>query len=405
MRIKPFRALRPARAYASRIACVPYDTVSRAEAAALAKRNPLSFLHVSRAEIDLPEEICPYDESVYEKALANLRSLRKQRVLVREKTPHLYLYRMKAGEHVQTGIMACCHVEDYARNIIRKHENTRKEKEFDRTRLTLKLNAHTGPVLLTYRDLPDIDREMMRIVKDPPLYELVAPDGVLHTLWKIRHTAPLVKAFENVSEAYIADGHHRAAAALGAAIERRASSSLPVEGEWDWFQVILFPASRLRVLPYNRCVSDLRGMTNEDFLNTARAVFTVAPNALPSPARPGHVSMYLDGQWHDLDFGATPRADDPVAALDVSILHSRLLDPVLGIHDPRTDSRIIYVGGDRGPEALKKFVDSGQAAVAFSMFPVTVNQLMAVADAGGIMPPKSTWFDPKPRSGLLIHTF
>ncbi|MFC1461020.1 DUF1015 domain-containing protein [Verrucomicrobiota bacterium] len=406
MRIKPFQPLHPVHSHAGSVASVPYDTVDRSEAAALASNNPLSFLHVSRAEIDLPDGTDPYDESVYQKALENFQVLQKKGILITEREPCLYLYRMTRGDHTQRGVVACCHVDDYRNDTIKKHEKTRKEKEMDRTRHMSKLSAHVGPVLLMHRDQPDIDRITRRIETEKPLYDITAPDDVSHTIWKIRNSRPFVTAFQEAPVCYIADGHHRAASAVRVALERqRANPSHRGDEEYNWFLGILFPASQLHILPYNRSVRDLNGKTAGEFLEAVQSQFTVKSNANPRPDAAGNACMYVDGRWYDLSWKATCSPTDPVDSLDVSVLQSRLLGPILGIRDPRTDERIKYIGGVRDTDELERLVDSGQAAVAFSMFPTSVNQLMAIADTGQSMPPKSTWFEPKPMSGLLIHPF
>ncbi len=404
MKIKPFKALRPAPEYAERVASPPYDAIDYDEATAMASGNTFSFLRVTRAEIDLPPGTDPHDDCVYTRASHNFEILRKKQALIEDLDPGLFAYRIAAPNHVQTGVMACCHIDDYINNVIKKHENTRREKEDDRAKLTAILNAHTGPVLLTYADQPEIDSIVSKAESEKPLYEVAGTDKTTHTIWKIGETDNLVKAFSNVEVSYIADGHHRAAAGMRAALERRASATRTEDGEFNWFMAILFPANQLRVLAYNRCVKDLNGMTASAFLDKVRSAFRVSEDAAERPWERGHVNMYLDGKWYNLDCGETPKAD-PVASLDVSILQTRLLDPILGIHDPRADKRIEYISGARGTNVLKSLVDSDCASVAFSMFPVEIRQLMSIADANGIMPPKSTWFDPKPLSGLLIHTF
>jgi len=301
--------------------------------------------------------------------------------------------------------MACCHVDDYRADVIKKHEKTRQEKEDDRTRHIDALGAHTGPVLLTYRDVPAIDRLMEQAATLPPLYDFAAPDGVSHTVWRMPDTPALQQCFARVPAAYIADGHHRAASSVRVAAQRRAAGAADPDAESNWFMAILFPAGRLTVLPYNRLVRDLNGLAPRDFVKALAGAFEVVENAPPAPAGVGRVSMYLAGKWLGLRRRLPAPAGDPVAALDVSYLQDHLLAPILGIRDPRTDCRIDFVGGARGVQALEQSVNSGEFAAAFAMFPVTVSQLMAIADRGLIMPPKSTWFDPKPRSGLLVHAF
>ena len=405
LRVRAFQGLSPKPELAADVACVPYDVVNREEAAALTAGNPISLMHVDRAEIDLPPETDPYSAIVYETAKKNLDGLVSSGALVREAGPTIYLYRQQMGDHVQTGVAAVCHIDDYENDIIRKHEKTRKDKEDDRTRLIGTLGADTGPVFLTYRGCPEIDALVAAQTSLPPAVDFAAPDGIRHTLWKMRETGPLAEAFASVPLAYVADGHHRSASAARVGRERRATNPDHTGGEdYNWFLCVLFPADQLRILPYNRVVNDLNGHSPEEFLTKVSEIFEVTENSPASPAAPGHVSMFFGGRWVGLSWKTDPSAD-PVARLDVSVLQDRLLAPVLGIDDPRTSKRVDFVGGIRGTRELEDRVNSGRAAVAFSMFPVTVGQLMDIADAGQIMPPKSTWFEPKLRSGLFIHTF
>ena len=405
LRIRAFQGLRPVETLASLVACVPYDVVDRKEAAALAEGNPHSLLHVDRAEIDLPPGTDPYSPEVYARAGANFLSLQKSGALIRETEPCLYLYEQRMGVHVQTGLVAVCHIGDYENEIIKKHEKTRRDKEDDRTRLIDTLSADTGPVFLTYRDDPRIDTLVDEAKKETPLNEFTAPDGIGHAVWRIPGGRQFVREFLKVPHAYVADGHHRTASAVRVGRERRAANPNHTGNEdYNWFLAVLFPASQLQILPYNRCVRDLNGLTPDEFIEAVRSRFSVAGEADPSPVRSGLVSMYFDGKWHSLGWREDPAAD-PVSRLDVSVLQDRLLAPVLGIDDPRTSSRIEFIGGIRGTGELRQRVDSGKAAVAFSMAPVNVAQLMEIADANQIMPPKSTWFEPKLRSGLFIHTF
>jgi len=405
LRVRAFQGLSPKPELAAQVACVPYDVVNRSEAAALAAGNPLSLMHVDRAEIGLPPEADPYSEIVYATAKTNLDGLVSSGALAREPGPTIYLYRQQMGSHVQTGVAAVCHIDDYENDIIRKHEKTRKDKEDDRTRLIGTLGADTGPVFLTYRGRPEIDALVAAQTSLPPDADFVAPDGIRHTLWKMREVGPLAEAFAKVPVAYVADGHHRSASAARVGRERRAANPNHTgDEEYNWFLCVLFPADQLQILPYNRVVNDLNGHTAEAFLAKVRETFEVAENAPASPSAPGNVSMFFDGRWIGLSW-KTDSSADPVARLDVSVLQDRLLAPVLGIADPRTSKRVDFVGGIRGTEELEERVKTGRAAVAFSMFPVTVTQLMDIADAGQIMPPKSTWFEPKLRSGLFIHTF
>ena len=404
MRIRPFSALRPDPALVADVASVPYDTINTAEAIALAAGKPHSFLHVIRPEIDLPPGTDSHADAVYAKAAANLAALQRDGVLTREASPAIYLYRQIMNGHAQTGIVACAHVSEYEQGTILKHEKTRQVKEDDRTRHVLALNAHTGPVFLTYRDQAPIDRLVAATQATTPLYDLTAEDGVQHTVWLATDPAALTACFSEVPVAYIADGHHRSAAAYRAARQRAdANPTHTGEEEYNWFLTALFPSSQLKVLPYNRLVHDLNGHDPASFLAAVSAQVTVTPAASPTPPTPCTASMYLAGRWYGLAW-ETESQTDPVASLDVSVLQDRILAPLLGIDDPRTATRIDFIGGIRGTDELVKRVDQGDGAVAFSMHPVTIEQMMAIADADQIMPPKSTWFEPKLRSGLLVHT-
>ena len=407
MRLAAFAALRPPAALAARVASPPYDVVSRAEAARLAEGNPTSFLHVGRPDIDLPADTDPHDPRVYAKARENLDRFVAERTLIADAEPSIYLYREVMEGRAQVGVVGCVHVDDYERDVIRKHERTRPDKEDDRTRHVLALEAHAEAVLLLYRDQPGIDALVARDVLAPPLVNFVAPDGVRHTLWRAPRPAAYVEAFAQIACAYVADGHHRSASAWRAAAERRAADPRPTpDAGHDWFPAVLFPASQLRILAYNRVVRDLRGRTPAEVLGDLRRVGRVTVTDEPAPAHPGSFGVYLQGRWHRLELPEVSiDRRDPVRALDVSLLQDRVLGPVLGIEDPRTDARIDFVGGIRGTRELEARVDSGEMAVAVAMSPTTVEQLIAVADAGEIMPPKSTWFEPKLASGLFVHTF
>lgn len=405
MRIQPFQAWRPTVATAAKVASVPYDVVNRSEAAALIRDNPLSFLRVTRSEVELPESTSPYADEVYAKAREHFLSLQQRGALMRELEPALYLYRQVRQGRAQRGLVACCHVGDYEANLIKKHEKTRQDKEDDRCRHILAVRAHSGLVFLTYRDNAAVDSLTQAIEVQAPLYDFTAVDGVQHTVWRAANSPALVKAFEAVPCVYIADGHHRAAGAVRVAAKQRAEHPTSNGREaYNWFPAVLFPASQLTVLPYNRCVHDLNGLTESGFIAAIQQRFTLAGNANPTPPGPGHVAMYLGGNWYQLSWKSNPHLD-PVSALDVSVLQNSVLASLLGITDPRTDKRIEFIGGVRGTDELEQRVKTGAAAVAFSMFPVTVDQLMAVADAGQCLPPKSTWFEPKLRDGLLTHTF
>ncbi|HEY0078911.1 MAG TPA: DUF1015 domain-containing protein [Pyrinomonadaceae bacterium] len=408
--IYPFRALRPPVERVAEVASVPYDVVNTEEARALAAGNPFSFLHVSRPEIDMPEGTDIYSDEVYEKAAENFRKLIEECPLETESEPSLYLYRLVMGEHTQTGIAACVSVDEYDRDLIRKHEKTRPDKENDRTRHILSLRAQTGPVFLTYRADRRIDALVAGEISGSPLYDFTAEDGVRHTLWRAPAPEPLVRAFREVPMLYIADGHHRAASASRArAALRKENPSHTGEEEYNRFLAVIFPADQMQILPYHRVVRDLNGRTPEDFLAEVGNRFDITEDANPKgPGTPGHWHMYLGGKWYGLKLtGSGLRTDadaDPTATLDVSVLQDNLLDPVLGIKDVRTDKRIDFVGGIRGTQELERLVGEGRAAVAFALYATSIEDLLRVSDAGGIMPPKSTWFEPKLRDAVVIHT-
>lgn len=403
--IRPFRALRPPAERAQAVASVPYDVVNTEEARALAAGNPLSFLHVSRPEIDLPAGTDIHSDSVYRKAVNNFEQLIATCPLEKEAEPSLYLYRLVMGQHEQIGVVAVCSIDEYDNDTIRKHERTRRDKEDDRTRHMVMLRAQTGPVFLTYRTQPEIDKQVAAAIAGEPLFDITAEDGVRHTIWRLTDTDALVNGFASVPLLYIADGHHRAASASRARAELREQSFTHTGNEdYNYFLTVIFPDSQVQILAYNRVVRDLNGLSKEDFLEAVKEQFTINENANPEPSERGQWSMYLDGQWYGLTLSpASTLPAGTVAMLDVSVLQDRLLDPVLGIKDVRTDKRIDFVGGLRGTKELERLVNEGKAAVAFSLFPTTVSELLMVSDANEIMPPKSTWFEPKLRDGLLIH--
>jgi uncharacterized protein (DUF1015 family) len=394
----PFQALRPAPDAAARVASVPYDVVTADEARALAAGNPLSFLHVTRSEIDLPPATNPYDAAVYARAADNLRRLTAAAPLVVDAEPALYCYRLRMGSHEQTGVAGCFAVDEYDRGLIRKHERTRRDKEDDRTRHITTVGAQTGLVLLTYRGRADVDAVVARVTTGPPLYDIVADDEVRHCVWRVpdEDAAALVDAFAAIDALYIADGHHRAASAS------RASAARHGAGESSRFVAVAFADAAMQVLPYNRVVADLGGRTPEGLIQAIRDVAPVSDGG-PVPARRGEAAMFLAGRWFRIELPRAAEGATRAETLDVAILQERILAPLFGIADPRTDRRIDFVGGIRGTAELERLVSSGRAAVAFSMHPVGVGDLMAIADEGGIMPPKSTWFEPKLRDGLLVH--
>jgi uncharacterized protein (DUF1015 family) len=400
--LTPLRALRPAPAAAADVASVPYDVVNADEARTLAGPHPLSFLHVTRSEVDLPPGTDPYSGAVYARARQNLDALVAQGALVRDDAPALYVYRVRMGTHAQVGIAGGFSLDEYDRGLVRKHEKTRKDKEDDRTRHIVELRAQTGVVFLTYRRSAGVDEVAARVTASAPLYDFTAADGVAHTIWRVTGAdmEALVRAFGAIPATYIADGHHRAASAA------RARQTLEASGEGTAearaFVAVAFSDTQVQILPYNRVVKDLAGHTPASLLAAMRETITVGDGA-PVPARARDVSMYLDGRWYAVTLpevpAGTPRAD----ALDVEVLQQTVLAPFLKVGDPRTDKRIDFVGGIRGPAELERLVQTGRAAVAFSLAPVSVQDLMAIADEGGIMPPKSTWFEPKLRDGLLVH--
>jgi uncharacterized protein (DUF1015 family) len=405
VRLHSFPAIRPAPELASQVAAVPYDVVDRDEAAELARGNPHSFLHVGRSDIDLPDDTDPHDPRVYSGARAALERFIAQGTLIRDPEPSLYLYRQTMDGRTQVGVVGCVHVDDYENDVIRKHEKTRPDKEDDRTRHVLTLNAHAEPVFLTYRGEKRIDELTAAVLRTDPLYDFTAPDGVRHTVWRIPDNGALVQAFESVPTAYVADGHHRSASAWRAGKERRAANPRHRGNEeYNWFLAVLFPADQLSILPYNRVVRDLAGKTPADVLRDLAGVGRVTRTDEPRPPRPGSFCVYLERAWHrvELDPGSIDRSD-PIGSLDVSLLQDRVLGPILAVGDPRTDKRLEFVGGIRGTSELERRVNSGDMAIAFSLYPTTMAQLIAVSDAGKVMPPKSTWFEPKLRSGLFVH--
>jgi uncharacterized protein (DUF1015 family) len=405
MRIRTFKAYRPSTAEAPIVSAPPYDVVSTEEARAIGAQSPLSLMHVSRAEIGFAAGQDAHADCVYAKAVENFKKLIATGHLVQDGADTLYLYEQEMQGRKQRGIVALCLVEEYDNGTIRKHEKTRKDKEDDRTRLTGDTSANLGPVFLTYRDEKAVDAIVEKTAKSAPLFDFVDAAGVAHRGWKIAESAQVVKLFAKVPRSYIADGHHRAASAARVGRERRlANPNHTGEESYNAFLAVLFPASQLRILPYNRLVADLNGLSAEALLAELRKVGTLSEGAAPAPDGATKVSVYLKGKWYGLTFNK-PHGHDPVSSLDVSMLQDRVLAPVLGIADPRTSERISFVGGIRGTQFLEKEVNEGRAAVAFSMYPTSVEQLMAIADADQIMPPKSTWFEPKLRSGLFINVF
>ncbi|HGG59032.1 MAG TPA: DUF1015 domain-containing protein [Gammaproteobacteria bacterium] len=402
--IRPFRGLRPAAGQAEKVVAPPYDVLNSAEARQQAEGKPWSFLHISKPEIDLPDDIDPYDDAVYAKAGENFRKTIEAGILVRDARPCYYAYRAIMGEHQQTGLVAAASVRDYDSNRIRKHEFTRPKKEDDRVRQIEAVNAQTGPVLLAYPDQPDIDRILAEASEGEPVIDVTADSGVRHMLWVIDDEATiedLTRLFDDFKAIYIADGHHRSAAASRVCHARGCDEDAPHSA----FLSVIFPHHQMKILDYNRVIRDLNGLSREELLEQIGENFTIEEKTGAfSPDQPATFGMYLDGQWYRLALKPEliPK-EDPVRRLDVSLLADRLIEPVFGISDPRTDERIDFVGGIRGMGELERRVDSGEMAVAFSLFPTRMEDLMAVADANEVMPPKSTWFEPKLADGLVSH--
>jgi uncharacterized protein (DUF1015 family) len=402
--VRPFKALRPAPGRAAEILAPPYDVLTTEEARTRAAGKPWSFLHVSKPEIDLPPGTDPYSPAVYAKAADNLKRMTGGGVLLRDGAPGYYAYRLSMGRHTQTGVAVAASIAAYEANRIRKHELTRPDKEDDRVRHMEALNAQTGPVLAAYPDAPELDAVLSEARKQPPEVDVVADDQVRHAIWPIHDpglVARIGALFDALPALYIADGHHRTAAAARVAAARRKAG----EGGHDWFLLVAFPQRSLRILDYNRVVRDLNGLSVEALLAKLRERFAVSASAAAvKPERHGEFGLYAGGRWHRL--ALRPELAAPagaIARLDVSLLTAHILEPILGIGDQRTDRRIDFVGGGRGLVGLQQRVDSGEMAAAFALYPTQFADLMAVADAGGIMPPKSTWFEPKLADGLLTH--
>lgn len=407
--IKPFRGLRPVPEHAADVAAPPYDVLNTAEARERAAGKPWSFLHISKPEIDLPEGTDPYSPEVYTKGAENLRRQIEEGILIRDKEPRYYVYRLRMGEHVQTGLVFTGSVADYDSNRIRKHEFTRPQKEDDRVRQITALNAQTGPVLLAYRSSPAVAKIIAKVTANAPVYDLVADDGVGHTIWVMDDAdqiAELTRIFDAMDALYIADGHHRSASGSRVAkAKNQAAGTAPGENSWDYFLCVAFPHDETRILDYNRVLKNLNGHSAQELLEKIAAKFAIEQSDGPArPTKPEQFGMYLDGKWYYLNIDAelVPE-DDPVARLDVSLLQDNLIAPLLGVTDPRTDDNIDFVGGIRGLKELQRRVDSGEMQIAFALYPTSMEALMAVADANEVMPPKSTWFEPKLADGLVSH--
>lgn len=402
--IKPFTGLRPAAGRAAEVLAPPYDVLNTEEAREKAQGKPWSFLHISKPEIDLDPGIDPYDESVYAKGAENFQAMLDAGVLVRDEEPCYYVYRIIMGDHQQTGLVAGASVAAYDRNDVRKHEFTRPKKEDDRVRQIDALNAQTGPVFLTYKSTPVIDEVLHTTAENEPEVDVTLDDGVRHELWAIKDVNTihaLTDAFDKLGVIYVADGHHRSAAASRVAAMRRGDNPDP-EASHEHFLTVIFPDKEMQILDYNRVVRDLNGLEQNELLQRIGESFSVVPaNGSVKPQKTGEFGMYLDGQWYRLNIQPALIPEDPVKKLDVSLLADHLIEPLLGISDPRTDDRIDFVGGIRGLGELEKRVNSGDMAVAFSLFPTSIHDLMAVADDNQVMPPKSTWFEPKLADGMV----
>ncbi|MCP4001108.1 MAG: DUF1015 domain-containing protein [Gammaproteobacteria bacterium] len=407
--IKPFRGLRPAPGCAADVAAPPYDVLNTAEARIRAEGRPWSFLHISKPEIDLPEGTDPYSAEVYAKGAENLQKQISEKILMRDPDPCYYVYRLRMGKHIQTGLVFIGSVADYDKNKIRKHEFTRPAKEDDRVRQITALNAQTGPVLLAYRNNSEVNMIFAGIVTNEPTYDLIADDDVAHTLWVVDDQAKidrLTGIFDSMAALYIADGHHRSASGSRVSKAKNTQEGTQAgENSWDYFLCVAFPHNETQIFDYNRVLKDLNGHTKDELLEKIAAHFHIeCADAQAKPDKPENFGMYLSGQWYKLKINdqRVPKAD-PVASLDVSLLQDNLIAPLLGVKDPRTDNRIDFVGGIRGLDELERRVDSGEMEIAFALYPTSMEALFAVADANEVMPPKSTWFEPKLADGLISH--
>ena len=405
MKIKGFKAWRPDQKFVKDVASVPYDVVDYDEAVLLSKNNPKSFLNVVRADINFPKSNNPYSEEVYKKAKSNLQSLINDNTLIQEKRDSIYLYSQKFNDHIQYGIVATCHIEDYESGIIKIHEKTRKAKELDRVKYIESQNAHTGPVFLAYRDSKKINDYVNDLKLKTPLYHFIADDHVEHTLWKFNDNSEIIDEFNKIPNAYVADGHHRSASAVKVGIDRRnQNSNHNGEELYNYFLAVLFPESELKILPYNRVVLSMN-VSIDEFRSLLVKDFVIEANGVDTPRKSGEICMFIEGAWNTLTLRNKKISSDPVMKLDVSILQDYILSPILGIDDPRESANIDFIGGIKGTKELEDWVNQKKAVIAFSLYPTSMNDLFNVADAGKLMPPKSTWFEPKLRSGLLVNIF
>jgi len=408
--VKPFRGVRPQPELVEQVAAPPYDVLNSDEARELARDNPYSFLHVNKPEIDLDPGIGPYDEKVYLKGAENFRRFLSRGIIFQDKTPCFYVYRQIMGDHRQTGLVAAASVEDYQADRIKKHELTRPDKEDDRLKHISYQNAQVGPVFLTYKAVAEIDEIVDEIVRNTPVYDFHGEEDVQHTLWVVDNPETIARiesAFKNLDALYVADGHHRSAAATRLKIQRQAENPHHTGNEpYNFFLSVIFPHNQMQILDYNRVIKDLNGQSRAGFLQQLGSLFMVENHGTEpfKPEKAHEFGMYLDKNWYKLT--AKPQLienGDPVKRLDVSILQENVLSPILGITNPRKDARIDFIGGTRGLKALQERVDSGKWQVAFALYPTSIQDLMGIADAGKTMPPKSTWFEPKLKSGLVVH--
>ena len=406
--IKPFRAIRPAPMYASQVAALPYDVYNRKEAKEAVQGNPLSFLNIDRPETQFEDDVDMYDPKVYEQAKILFQQQIQKQIYQKDPKAGYYIYELTMDGRIQTGIVACSSIDDYLNQVIRRHENTREEKEIDRIHHVDILNTQTGPIFLAYRSNETISSIIEKVKAYPPLYDFTSSDKISHRVWRIAKPE-LIEAlyctFSEIPNTYIADGHHRAASAVKVGLKRRKEHpDYSGEEEFNYFLSVLFPDDQLKILPYNRVVRDLNGLSAEDFLSKVERVFTLHPSSVPvQPEKKGVFGLYFNHTWYRMVIKEEYQTTDPVDGLDVSLLQNHLLNPILGIEDPRTDERIEFVGGIRGLNELVQRVETDMA-VAFSMYPTSIQELFSVADAGLLMPPKSTWFEPKLRSGLFFHS-
>lgn len=406
--IKPFRAIRPKEGLESRIAALPYDVYNRAEAKAETQREPMSFLKIDRAETQFQDSVDTYADVVYERARDIFWKMVEQGEFIKETEECYYLYELTMDDRKQTGIVACASIDDYINNVIKKHENTRADKEEDRIRHVDTLSAQTGPIFLAYRSNDEINMLVTSIKMRNPIYDFISPDGIRHAVWIVSHEEEIMTiqtAFDHINEIYIADGHHRCASAVKVGLKRRAEKgNYSGKEEFNYFLSVLFPDNQLKIMDYNRVVKDLNGRSKEEILETLMRIGTLRNNGKEpyKPEQKGDIGFYLDNTWYHLKVTIDDIPNDPVEELDVSILQKFVLEPLFGIKDPKTDKRIDFVGGIRGLKELEKRVHT-DCKIAFAMYPTSISELFAVADAGKLMPPKSTWFEPKLRSGLFNH--